>query len=231
MNDNDNNNLHPFHTIIMSYLEPEQILYLIKNHDEYKDLFEKYGRLIKLHDFGCEELIDEDLKYLTNVHTLNLSYCKNLTEQGLFHLRNSSIVNLNLTGIDITNDSLIHLQNIPILSLKFCRKITDEGLIHLQKVKELDLSFTFITDTGLNHLENVEVLKIDCCNNVIGTGLKYLKHLNNLSINFTKIPESMLIEVLPIKLKMLDVSWTFNISEDYVRYLRNKNIKVFHEKY
>ena len=77
------------------------------------------------YDFkGCEIIIiDKILKFLKNCHTLNLSCCKQITDQGLSHLTNCHTLNLSCCN-QITDRGLSYLTNYHILKLFGCLQIS-----------------------------------------------------------------------------------------------------------
>jgi len=79
--------------------------------------------------------MNEDLKYLSNCHTLNLSHCDKITDEGLKYL--ATCHTLNLFG---------------------CNDITDKGLKYLEKCNTIcvDVSFTKnITENCIMNLGNI----------------------------------------------------------------------------
>ena len=77
------------------------------------------------YDFNDFDITDNELKYLSNCETLNLSWC-NITDEGIQYLRNCN--KLNLYQTNITDMGLKYLSNCETLNLGYC-KITDEGII------------------------------------------------------------------------------------------------------
>jgi hypothetical protein len=86
-------------------------------------------------DFGglysCTSIMDEGLRHLGSVTTLNLSYCGLITDEGLRHL--GSVTTLNLWGCDlITDEGLRRLGSVTTLNLGgYMTKITDAGRAYL----------------------------------------------------------------------------------------------------
>ena len=103
-------------------------------------------------------IIDEGLKNLGNLHTLNLWGCKRITDEGLKHLG-----------------------NLHTLCLSYCSQITDEGIKHLGNLHTLDLwGCNQITNEGLKHLGHLHTLRLSCCSNITDECIKYLGHLHTL---------------------------------------------------
>ena len=89
-------------------------------------------------DHGLSDLAH--LRGLTGLQSLNLSFCKQVTDAGLDHLR----------GLTTVPQSL---------ELSFCKQVTDAGLAHLHgltALQSLELSgCERVTDAGLAHLRGL----------------------------------------------------------------------------
>ena len=73
----------------------------------------------------CNEITDEVIKPLGNLHTLNLTSCKNITDKGIKNLGN--LHSLYLPWCDeITDEGIKHLGKLHTLDLSYCNQITDE---------------------------------------------------------------------------------------------------------
>jgi len=189
--------LHPqIYLIFMDYASRLNKLELSKFYESYKEL-EKYKYLVldkadsmkyvydihfrneiqsqiefpkKQLSLNCFDtnIKNEDLIHL-NVHTLNLSYCKNITDVSLL----KNVTNLNLTcckGItDVSALGGVHTLNLSecdgvtdvsalgsvhTLNLSYCYNVTDVS--NLFNCKKLILSFTKVKDISM--LKNVENL-------------------------------------------------------------------------
>jgi hypothetical protein len=124
--------------------------------------------------------IDEGLKNLGNLHTLNLWGCKRITDEGLKHL--GHLHTLNLSNCDkITDEGVKYLGNLHTLYLQRCNQITDKGLKNLSDLHTLDLSCcSNITDEGIKYLGNLHMLNLKNCNKITDEGIKYLENVKNL---------------------------------------------------
>jgi hypothetical protein len=120
-----------------------------------------------------KELRDEDLKLLkecTQLTSLNLQGCEQITNKGL--------------------KSLKGLNRLSSLNLWGCKEITDEGLGDLLKelphLTSLDLGYcsqlTSEVLKSLAHLKHLTSLSLWGCYGITGKELKLLKKLNHLSI-------------------------------------------------
>ena len=75
-------------SIIMSYLKSNNNLQLLKSHKNYRYIFKRYPRFIKL-NFSEFNIMDDNLKYLKGVHSIDLSLT-NITDKGLKYLKDNN---------------------------------------------------------------------------------------------------------------------------------------------
>jgi hypothetical protein len=151
---------------------------------------------------------DEVLKSLTGIHTLNLKFCRNITDEGMVYLQNlknlkvlnleyclnitdkgisylGGVESLKLKCINITDECLKHLGNVIELNLNGCGNITDNGIKHLTKVRRLSLKrVSMITNESLKYLKNVEELNLTMCYEITDEGLKYLENVHTLDLSY-----------------------------------------------
>jgi len=135
-----------YNTFILNYsfnndirLETEKqyksfILYLKNNINKIKVCIQLRSYYINSINFNSK------LKYFKNCTILNLSYCHNITDEGLKYLSN-------YTTLDLS-----------------CLKITDDGLKYLSNCRSLKLYNCNITDKGLKYLSNCKDFKLYRCN-------------------------------------------------------------------
>ena len=71
------------------------------------------------------------LEYLKGVHTINLSYCNQITDKGLEYLKGVHTINLPCCK-QITDKGLKYLKGVHTINLSYCNKITDKGLEYLK---------------------------------------------------------------------------------------------------
>lgn len=142
----------------------------------------------------------------TNITSLNLSRCDELTSAGLRHI--SSVVNLtslNLTSCRRINDLglfyISSLTNLRELNLRYCSSIiSNEGLCQLSLLTNLTLlnlyGFHILRDNMLlklcSSLTNLTELNLNHCKSITDNGLL---NMNSL-----------------IKLSSLDLTYCFNIT-------------------
>ena len=101
-------------SIIMSYLKSNKNLKLLKNHKNYRYIFKRYPRFIKL-NFSWSNILDNDLKYLKGVHYINLKFCEKITDKGLKYLKGVHSINLRWTNI--TDKGLKYLKGAHYICL------------------------------------------------------------------------------------------------------------------
>ena len=119
-----------------------------------------------------------------NLENINFSYCYELTDVRLAHLRGMNLRTLDLCGCSISHAGLAHLRgmtNLKTLNLGGCR-VTDDGLNHLLGMNSLEiLDLTggiYITDVGLANLRrmtNLQTLNLCSCRNLTDVGLANLQ--------------------------------------------------------
>ena len=110
-----------------------------------KDLI-KYGNYaITLRVSWCDNITHEGLKYVPNLTYLKLQDFNSITDKGLKHV--PKLTKLNLRGNEnITDEGLKHVPNLTYLYLTGNRNITNKGLKHLSNLSELKLTANFIID-------------------------------------------------------------------------------------
>ncbi len=187
--------------IILSFLDTREITRLHKVSKNLGHLpIDKNGHLdlsgpTNLSDSDLEKILDDASARGYRIKSINLSWCRRLTNAALADLSNrnlTSLTSLNLEGCrNITNASLAHLSkltSLTSLSLRGCDKITDAGLDDLLQLKSLtsfDLSGCYrITDTGLYSLSKFTLLSslnLRWCSKITDVGLNYLSTLSDLS--------------------------------------------------
>jgi hypothetical protein len=157
-------------------------------HCSYLDLYKCYNLatnctqyLTNCHtiDLSYTNIVDDDIKYLKNCHTVRLFDCKNLTNHCTEYLTNCYEVDLNFCNI--TDEGVLNLTNCKILRLGHT-KITRLSIPYLTNCIELDISYTNINDDDLKYLESIENLNISYCKNINYEGIQYLKKIKILNV-------------------------------------------------
>ena len=130
-----------------------------------------------------DKFTDHDLVFLTNAHSLDLSWCLTLSDEGLSHLAN--VITINLYGYSqITGKGLASLGSARDVNLHGCFRLCDDDLVLLSHVQTLTLTFCGrVTDNGLAHLTHVRTLDLTDCN-VRGETLLSLQNL--IMVNITR---------------------------------------------
>jgi serine/threonine protein kinase len=133
-----------------------------------------------------------DLAGLTALQSLNLLFCRWLTDRGLVHLKGlTALKELNLVGCWwITDRGLAHLKGLTALEeldLSYCEGTTDRGFAHLAglpALQSLALSgCEWVTDKWLVHLKDLIALKelnLAYCKRITNDGLVHFKGLSAL---------------------------------------------------
>jgi len=105
-----------------------------------------------------KDLSDEELGEIVRknpyVQNLSLANCNNISDQGLYYIKELKLQYLNLDGCyKITDIGISYLENMPLncLILSFCDNVTDKGLVYLSgmPLQFLDISENLnISDDG-----------------------------------------------------------------------------------
>lgn len=138
------------------------------------------------------------LENLTDVETLELGNCHEVTDEGLVHLgRLKNLTTLYLYESGVRGPGLRHIAELPKLSsISLSRaQVEDVGLKHLGKMQQLtwlQLDNSNITDVGLSDLVSATQLQSLALQNtnVSDAGLRHLEsleHLESLSLLGTKV--------------------------------------------
>ena len=106
-------------------------LNLLKYNQKIKNILKNCNIKIKI-DLNNEiQLIDEDLKYLKGVHTIDLIRVNKITDKGLEYLK--GVHTIDLSGCEqITDKGLGYFKGVQMIDLYRCDKITDKGLEYLK---------------------------------------------------------------------------------------------------
>eukprot|EP01097_Dermamoeba_algensis_P009678 TRINITY_DN6906_c0_g1_i2.p1 TRINITY_DN6906_c0_g1~~TRINITY_DN6906_c0_g1_i2.p1 ORF type:complete len:398 (+),score=27.81 TRINITY_DN6906_c0_g1_i2:176-1369(+) len=141
----------------------------------------------KLSDLGISFICQS--KVGPNIRSLDISYCKQLTDCSLFHIASKLkyLQFLNLRScLQITDKGIdnISLMNIYLLHLDLsnCFQVTDTGIKFLchrcQYLKNLNVSGSNVSDEGMLYLSEsknkIQKIQIYSCGKVTKKGLEYL---------------------------------------------------------
>jgi hypothetical protein len=149
----------------------------------------------------AELVLLNSLRQVPSLHTLSLSGCPEVTDQGLIHLRTlGQLQALNLASTPgISDAGLSHLRSLTrltILSLNSCAGITDIGLTHVGMLTNLQTLYldncTQITDQGIQHLSkltNLQALILTGCTQISDAALEVIGNMTNLhTLNLDRCP-------------------------------------------
>ncbi|XP_064606275.1 F-box/LRR-repeat protein 14-like [Liolophura sinensis] len=147
----------------------------------------------------CQKLTDQSLKHvsvgLTNLKTINLSFCGSVTDSGIKYLaKMASLQEINLRSCDNISDiGLGYLSEggsrISALDVSFCDRVGDQGLIFLSQglfsLRSLSVCACNIGDDGIGRLvrtlHDLTTLNIGQCNRLTDRSLSHIgDHLKNL---------------------------------------------------
>jgi Leucine-rich repeat (LRR) protein len=120
---------------------------------KYLDLSDNRRLDSKFFEFSDNKhIIDEEIKNLTNLTTLNLFSNINITDEGIKNLTNLTSLNLH-NNFKITNNGITKLTNLTILNLCNNPMITEEGIKNLHKLTRVNVMHNrIITDERVKNL-------------------------------------------------------------------------------
>lgn len=151
---------------------------------------------------ASENVTDRLLKHiakLSNLTSLDLSLCINITDAGLFYLKDMHLKHLNLNFCRlITDKGLSNLKDLPLegLVLNTCTQLTDTGFKYLKglPLKKLGLSCCNVTISTLEILKTfkLEMLNLNLCRDLTKEALeKFLEENPELKITSHLLPRSI----------------------------------------
>jgi hypothetical protein len=190
-------------------------------------------------DLRCSNITDANLARTTKEYnndrkltSLNLSYCKKITDKGLEHLKELALTRLDLSYCEqITDIDLEHLAGLPLtqLNLSGCKKITDKGLEHLTGFALTQLNLTScwqITVVGLKHLAELPLTQLDLsegCINITDDSLAHLAKLTFLTqLNLSwcrNTTDAGLAHLAKLPLTKLNLCWCEKITDAGLEHL------------
>lgn len=163
---------------ILQKINSVGILKLLKLFPCIRKIFKKHAKLLPL-KFSYREIRNKDLKYLKNVHTIDLSCCNNITDSGVKHLK--KVKSIDLACCNKLINGIKYLKNCDYVNISSCTKITN--IYHLKKCKKIDISRSGLTLNSLSHIDNLQEIVINGTdyiykNLTVLTGLKNLKSVS-----------------------------------------------------
>jgi hypothetical protein len=168
-------------------LDLERLSYHVTD-DVLKHIMTTATKIKTINLSDCKQITDEGLKNLTNATTIDLSGCRNITDAGLEHLTNATTINLTFSQ-KITDAGLAHLTNATTIYLGYSHNITDEGLAHLTNATTINLSgCKQITDKGLAHLTKATTIYLINCDQITYEARETLRKRGVEIIYSTEMP-------------------------------------------
>ena len=200
----------------LSYLRFPKKITVNQTFNEYiNSIMDTQNQLSINFKYKIHIINDTNVKNLAKVHSLNLSGCYRLTNEGIKHL--AKIHTLDLHNCNITDDCVKYLENVHTLNLSGCRKII-KGSEHLGKVHTLNLSGCSIVDEGIKHLGNVHTLNLSKCNIITDEGIKHLGNVHTLNLSKCNIITDEGIKHLG-KVHTLDLTSCSKVSDEGIKHL------------
>ena len=101
-----------------------------------------------------------DQNIFKNIHTLELTNNKNITDDGLEYIYNINTLELDKNE-NITDNRLKYISNIYKLKLTHNKNITDNGLKYISNIHTLKICCNNkITNKGLKNIPNIHILEL-----------------------------------------------------------------------
>lgn len=155
---------------LQSYNYTYQIVQILTNDHKIKKL-----------KLRAVNLMENDLKLLSKIKNLTLTFCRFNNYQDLRYLKD--IKTLKLIFFQGGNESLQCFSGIKKLTLVLCSQITDEGLKYLKRIENLTIDANHrITDLGISYIFNVKSLTLNRCTQLTANCLQYLKNIEKLDV-------------------------------------------------
>lgn len=183
---------------------------------------------------GSTMIDDDDLEILSKSKTVEIPLCRNISDRGIYHLRN--VRNVDLSFNDITDDALEYLSNARSVKVRET-KISNAGLHWLSKCEQVDVSRCMITDVRclMNCLElNIGYTNVDdngldifwgewidiSMTNITDGGVHKLYNAKTIIMQYMKLTErgiSILDQTRTIDITGIDLSL------GYITWLRSRH--------
>lgn len=126
--------------------------------------------------------IDISIISLTQLRSLYIIGCQNITDVGIMGLTNLTELDIDHNHT-ITDSALLHLTKLQTLHIESAHKITDKGISHLTNLIFLNAGKTNITDDGIKNLTKLDILWIHRNTKITNSGLMRLTNLHALDIS------------------------------------------------
>mmetsp|Transcript_14808 Transcript_14808/g.16444 ORF Transcript_14808/g.16444 Transcript_14808/m.16444 type:complete len:395 (+) Transcript_14808:144-1328(+) len=135
------------------------------------------------------EIVDDEIRHLTNVKHLGLHRALRVSDSSLQQLVGLKKLILFDNG-SITDSCLKHLTNLQHLKLAFCRNITGSCFKHLVNLKHLIIKNSTIKGENIRHLSTIDYLHIENYFSKTYEGLSYLPNLKHLTLGLCYITDA-----------------------------------------
>jgi hypothetical protein len=129
-----------------------------------EDILRHIGNKLEILDISyCKNITDSAIQHLKRIRNLNVAHCSRLTDQALQYL--PGIHTLNISGCKaITGSGFQYLKGIHTLIMKDCTSVTDESIQYLSGIHTLDMSRCHqIKGHYFQCLEGIRILNISGC--------------------------------------------------------------------
>lgn len=203
---------------------------------EYSDVSPSIKTLTMLKTLKlCENIYvkDKHLRCLTNITSLSLTRCKQITMDSLTYLTNlidltvtyrdignlsllTNITKLDITRCNIDDDQLLYLTKLRRLSL-YVDQITDRSIVNLTNLEWLSLMTPSVTDTSIKQLTNLTYLDLYQSPNITCESLKSLPTLTHMRISCVTISNFACLT----NLRTLEVIGDMGHTGRWIKYMTN----------
>lgn len=148
---------------------------------------------------SCNLITDMGMRYLNNIHTIEL-ISMSIEDSGLIYLNPKSITLRHMNKI--TDRGLMYLASIPKVKLIYCDNITKSGLRYLTNASYVEILYTsrfLVMGMGLLYLSSVAFVKIGIHGNSEKTNLTGCNINDLFLVRKSKINKSTLRRLPTIK--------------------------------
>lgn len=119
---------------------------------------------VEIDDYRPELLVqinrvfDSDLKLLSGIKHLDITYCRRITDVGLKYLSGiNSPKYLDISWLYITDKTLRYFRDIDTICLEWCKKITVQGIINMRP-KKVWIKPGYFTKNGISRMKNAGII-------------------------------------------------------------------------
>ena len=164
-----------------------------------------------------------DISKLTNLTSLTLSYCNNITNDDIKSLTNLTELNIPANQQISDINCLINLRKIDISSYTFTEcEVDDNGIMCLTNLTELNADDNIYVE-NIGHLTNLTKLSANGRGGPANDALRLLTNLTDLNLSGNQDITNYGIITLT-NLRILDISYTSAINDLGIAHLTNSLI-------